>query len=192
MCPLYLSHRFYLDPTNYFLFFSYPSILSVPDSVTDSQLSLIAGHFSRHRFPCAVWRHPRTAAVLLRSGSIVPSNFFAKLRAAAGGSGDSTRRDLWDGALPLVGFYNQDVRRYLTAIVTATPPPRKKAGSSDEVDGLFTASSSSAAPSDDDRLSKSRSTDRVDVIEEETSTDEEDRGPLKLSFLQKSDVKPST
>ncbi|XP_031443028.1 myotubularin-related protein 13 isoform X2 [Clupea harengus] len=47
---------------------SYPGLLVVPQSVQDSSLQKVARCYRHNRLPVVTWRHPRTKAVLLRSG----------------------------------------------------------------------------------------------------------------------------
>uniref|UniRef100_A0A8C9T349 SET binding factor 2 n=1 Tax=Scleropages formosus TaxID=113540 RepID=A0A8C9T349_SCLFO len=47
---------------------SYPGLLVVPQSVQDSSLQKVARCYRHNRLPVLSWKHPRTKAVLLRSG----------------------------------------------------------------------------------------------------------------------------
>uniref|UniRef100_A0A671WRP9 SET binding factor 2 n=1 Tax=Sparus aurata TaxID=8175 RepID=A0A671WRP9_SPAAU len=47
---------------------SYPGLLVVPQSVQDSSLHKVARCYRHNRLPVVCWKHPRTKAVLLRSG----------------------------------------------------------------------------------------------------------------------------
>ncbi|XP_004543219.1 myotubularin-related protein 13 isoform X3 [Maylandia zebra] len=47
---------------------SYPGLLVVPQAVQDSGLHKVARCFRHNRLPVVCWKHPRTKAVLLRSG----------------------------------------------------------------------------------------------------------------------------
>uniref|UniRef100_A0A8C8GR78 SET binding factor 2 n=1 Tax=Oncorhynchus tshawytscha TaxID=74940 RepID=A0A8C8GR78_ONCTS len=47
---------------------SYPGVLVVPQSVQDSSLQKVARCYRHNRLPVVCWKHPRTKAVLLRSG----------------------------------------------------------------------------------------------------------------------------
>uniref|UniRef100_A0A4W5JRQ1 SET binding factor 2 n=1 Tax=Hucho hucho TaxID=62062 RepID=A0A4W5JRQ1_9TELE len=47
---------------------SYPGLLVVPQSVQDSSLQKVARCYRHNRLPVVCWKHPRTKAVLLRSG----------------------------------------------------------------------------------------------------------------------------
>ncbi|KAM9409168.1 LOW QUALITY PROTEIN: myotubularin-related protein 13 [Pholidichthys leucotaenia] len=47
---------------------SYPGLLVVPQAVQDSSLHKVARCFRHNRLPVVCWKHPRTKAVLLRSG----------------------------------------------------------------------------------------------------------------------------
>ncbi|KAM3876774.1 myotubularin-related protein 13 [Diretmus argenteus] len=47
---------------------SYPGLLVVPQAVQDSSLQKVARCYRHNRLPVVSWKHPRTKAVLLRSG----------------------------------------------------------------------------------------------------------------------------
>uniref|UniRef100_A0A8C6L9W3 SET binding factor 2 n=1 Tax=Nothobranchius furzeri TaxID=105023 RepID=A0A8C6L9W3_NOTFU len=47
---------------------SYPGLLVVPQGVQDSSLHKVARCYRHNRLPAVCWKHPRTKAVLLRSG----------------------------------------------------------------------------------------------------------------------------
>ncbi|KAM6943239.1 myotubularin-related protein 13 isoform 2-T2 [Xenentodon cancila] len=47
---------------------SYPGLLVVPQAVQDSSLHKVARCYRHNRLPVLCWKHPRTKAVLLRSG----------------------------------------------------------------------------------------------------------------------------
>ncbi|XP_056269616.1 myotubularin-related protein 13 [Pseudoliparis swirei] len=47
---------------------SYPGLLVVPQAVQDSSLHKVARCYRHNRLPAVCWKHPRTKAVLLRSG----------------------------------------------------------------------------------------------------------------------------
>uniref|UniRef100_A0A7N9AR81 SET binding factor 2 n=1 Tax=Mastacembelus armatus TaxID=205130 RepID=A0A7N9AR81_9TELE len=47
---------------------SYPGLLVVPQAVQDSSLHKVARCYRHNRLPVVCWKHPRTKAVLLRSG----------------------------------------------------------------------------------------------------------------------------
>ncbi|XP_017259819.1 myotubularin-related protein 13 isoform X2 [Kryptolebias marmoratus] len=47
---------------------SYPGLLVVPQGVQDSSLHKVARCYRHNRLPVVCWKHPRTKAVLLRSG----------------------------------------------------------------------------------------------------------------------------
>nr|XP_020461760.1 myotubularin-related protein 13 isoform X2 [Monopterus albus] len=47
---------------------SYPGLLVVPQAVQDSSLQKVARCYRHNRLPVVCWKHPRTKAVLLRSG----------------------------------------------------------------------------------------------------------------------------
>uniref|UniRef100_A0A8D3CWB3 SET binding factor 2 n=1 Tax=Scophthalmus maximus TaxID=52904 RepID=A0A8D3CWB3_SCOMX len=47
---------------------SYPGLLVVPQAVQDSSLHKVARCYRHNRLPVVCWKHPRTKAILLRSG----------------------------------------------------------------------------------------------------------------------------
>ncbi|XP_052456993.1 myotubularin-related protein 13 isoform X1 [Carassius gibelio] len=47
---------------------SYPGLLVVPQTVQDSSLDKVSRCYRQNRLPVVCWKHPRTKAVLLRSG----------------------------------------------------------------------------------------------------------------------------
>uniref|UniRef100_A0A8C6SU38 SET binding factor 2 n=1 Tax=Neogobius melanostomus TaxID=47308 RepID=A0A8C6SU38_9GOBI len=47
---------------------SYPGLLVIPQAVQDSSLHKVARCYRHNRLPVVCWKHPRTKAVLLRSG----------------------------------------------------------------------------------------------------------------------------
>ncbi|XP_034432530.1 myotubularin-related protein 13 isoform X3 [Hippoglossus hippoglossus] len=47
---------------------SYPGLLVVPQGVQDSSLHKVARCYRHNRLPAVCWKHPRTKAILLRSG----------------------------------------------------------------------------------------------------------------------------
>lgn len=48
---------------------SYPALLVVPQNVSDDSIRKLCRCYRHNRFPVITWRHPRTKALLLRSGS---------------------------------------------------------------------------------------------------------------------------
>lgn len=48
---------------------SYPGLVVLPYHISDSAVHKLARCYRHNRFPCIVWRHPRTRALLLRSSS---------------------------------------------------------------------------------------------------------------------------
>ncbi|OQV18473.1 Myotubularin-related protein 13 [Hypsibius exemplaris] len=48
---------------------SYPALIVVPNNISDDAVRSLARHFKETRLPAVVWKHPRTHAVLIRSGS---------------------------------------------------------------------------------------------------------------------------
>uniref|UniRef100_A0A3Q2P2E7 SET binding factor 2 n=1 Tax=Fundulus heteroclitus TaxID=8078 RepID=A0A3Q2P2E7_FUNHE len=48
---------------------SYPGLLVVPQAVQDSSLHKVARCYRHNRLPVVCWKHPRTRAVLMRSGA---------------------------------------------------------------------------------------------------------------------------
>lgn len=47
---------------------SYPGLLVVPHTVQDSSLHKVSRCYRHNRLPVVCWKHPRTKAILLRSG----------------------------------------------------------------------------------------------------------------------------
>ncbi|XP_061606332.1 myotubularin-related protein 13 isoform X3 [Phyllopteryx taeniolatus] len=62
--------RFRITAVNrlYSLCRSYPGLLVVPQAIQDSSLHKVARCYRHSRLPVVCWKHPRTKAVLLRSG----------------------------------------------------------------------------------------------------------------------------
>lgn len=60
LLPLFIVH--------FHLSISYPGLLVVPQAVQDSSLHKVARCYRHNRLPVVCWKHPRTKAVLLRSG----------------------------------------------------------------------------------------------------------------------------
>lgn len=52
------------------LYFSYPGLLIVPQSIPDSTIQRISRCYRQNRFPVVCWRNSRTKAVLLRSAGL--------------------------------------------------------------------------------------------------------------------------
>ena len=50
--------------------YSYPSVVVVPQSISDDSILRIAKNHRQGRFPVAVWRHKQNKATLLRAGGI--------------------------------------------------------------------------------------------------------------------------
>ena len=59
---------------------SYPSVVIVPQSISDDSIVRIAKNYRQGRFPVAVWRHQRNKATLLRAGSIERSTIGSIMR----------------------------------------------------------------------------------------------------------------
>lgn len=59
---------------------SYPSVVVVPQSISDDSILRIAKNHRQGRFPVAVWRHQRNKATLLRAGSIERSTIGSIMR----------------------------------------------------------------------------------------------------------------
>ena len=63
-----MDHMLFLVCVCVCVYCSYPGLLVVPQSVQDSSLQKVARCYRHNRLPVVTWRHPRTKAVLLRSG----------------------------------------------------------------------------------------------------------------------------
>lgn len=59
---------------------SYPSVVVVPQSISDDSILRIAKNHRQGRFPVAVWRHQRNKATLLRAGGIERSTIGSIMR----------------------------------------------------------------------------------------------------------------
>lgn len=59
---------------------SYPSVVVVPQSISDDSILRIAKNHRQARFPVAVWRHQRNKATLLRAGGIERSTIGSIMR----------------------------------------------------------------------------------------------------------------
>ena len=59
---------------------SYPSVVVVPQNISDDSILRIAKNHRQGRFPVAVWRHQRNKAVLLRAGGIERSTISSIMR----------------------------------------------------------------------------------------------------------------
>ncbi|XP_059373228.1 myotubularin-related protein 13-like isoform X4 [Carassius carassius] len=64
------GEQFRVTPVNrlYSLCRSYPGLLVVPQTVQDGSLHKVSRCYRHNRLPVVCWKHPRTKAVLLRSG----------------------------------------------------------------------------------------------------------------------------
>ena len=59
---------------------SYPSVVVVPQSISDDSILRIAKNHRQGRFPVAVWKHQRNKATLLRAGGIERSTIGSIMR----------------------------------------------------------------------------------------------------------------
>ena len=59
---------------------SYPSVVVVPQSISDDSILRIAKNHRQGRFPVAVWRHQRNKATLLRAGGMERSTIGSIMR----------------------------------------------------------------------------------------------------------------
>ena len=59
---------------------SYPSVVVVPQNISDDSILKIAKNHRQGRFPVAVWRHQRNKATLLRAGGIERSTIGSIMR----------------------------------------------------------------------------------------------------------------
>lgn len=60
--------------------YSYPSVVLVPQSISDDSILRIARNHRQGRFPVAVWRHQKNKATLLRAGGIERSTIGSIMR----------------------------------------------------------------------------------------------------------------
>lgn len=66
---LIFSSSHLLSPLSFLsVWLSYPGLLVVPQAVQDSSLHKVARCYRHNRLPVVCWKHPRTKAVLMRSG----------------------------------------------------------------------------------------------------------------------------
>ncbi|MFT7816707.1 myotubularin-related protein 13 isoform X1 [Arapaima gigas] len=100
---------------------SYPGLLVVPQSVQDSSLQKVARCYRHNRLPVVSWKHPRTKAVLLRSGGFhsksVVGLFKSQNTPSSAPASSETSSSL-------------EQEKYLQAIVNAVPGCSKTSGSS--------------------------------------------------------------
>ena len=101
----------------------------VPTKVTDNSLASLAGQFQHNRFPVVTWKHPKKAAILLRSSSFVPSTI-AKKKFTVGASKllpssvtqkPSLSSDKVIQNVAGVGVYNANVENYLYDVMLISP-----------------------------------------------------------------------
>jgi myotubularin-related protein 5/13 len=102
--------------TSYNVCSSYPSVLVVPDKVSDESLARIAQHFNSNRLPVVTWKHHKTKALLLRSSSfIVPATSRKKnLLSSKLLSDKSSEADS-------VGILSADIEGFVNTVVSACP-----------------------------------------------------------------------
>ncbi|XP_068760421.1 myotubularin-related protein 13-like [Montipora capricornis] len=99
---------------------SYPSVVVVPQSISDDSILRIAKNHRQGRFPVAVWRHQRNKTVLLRAGGIERSTIGSIMRQTKNvGGGHVTSNAISSSA-------SVEQEKYLAAVVAATPLSRNK------------------------------------------------------------------
>uniref|UniRef100_A0A668AK12 SET binding factor 2 n=1 Tax=Myripristis murdjan TaxID=586833 RepID=A0A668AK12_9TELE len=98
---------------------SYPGLLVVPQAVQDSSLHKVARCYRHNRLPVVCWKHPRTKAVLLRSGG-----FHGKSVVGLFKSHNETPASSSDSSSSL------EQEKYLQAILDSIPIYFKMNGSS--------------------------------------------------------------
>ncbi|KAI8512806.1 ARS-binding factor 1 [Branchiostoma belcheri] len=100
---------------------SYPALIVVPQSVSDESVRKVARCYRQSRLPVVTWRHPRTRAVLMRSGGFHGKGVMGVLKSAqksaqlvqapqSGGSSDTSS--------------SVEQEQYFSALVSATPASR--------------------------------------------------------------------
>ncbi|CAH1256560.1 SBF1 [Branchiostoma lanceolatum] len=100
---------------------SYPALIVVPQSVSDESVRKVARCYRQSRLPVVTWRHPRTRAVLMRSGGFHGKGVMGVLKSAqksaqlvqapqSGGSHDTSS--------------SVEQEQYFSALVSATPASR--------------------------------------------------------------------
>uniref|UniRef100_A0A668AAX8 SET binding factor 2 n=1 Tax=Myripristis murdjan TaxID=586833 RepID=A0A668AAX8_9TELE len=95
---------------------SYPGLLVVPQAVQDSSLHKVARCYRHNRLPVVCWKHPRTKAVLLRSGGFHGKSVVGLFKSQNPSSTDSSS--------------SLEQEKYLQAILDSIPIYFKMNGSS--------------------------------------------------------------
>ncbi|CAH2055654.1 unnamed protein product, partial [Iphiclides podalirius] len=93
---------------------SYPGVLAVPASVGDESLRRVARCYRQGRLPVLTWRHPRTHALLARSGASHHKGVMGMLK----GSSHQTPGTTQSGTEPTSSLEQE---RYLAALIACTP-----------------------------------------------------------------------
>ncbi|XP_020625172.1 myotubularin-related protein 13-like isoform X2 [Orbicella faveolata] len=99
---------------------SYPSVVVVPQSISDDSILRIAKNHRQGRFPVAVWRHQRNKATLLRAGSIERSTIGSIMRQHKTVGGTSVASHAISSSASV------EQEKYLAAVVAATPQGKNK------------------------------------------------------------------
>ncbi|XP_074605890.1 myotubularin-related protein 13-like [Acropora palmata] len=99
---------------------SYPSVVVVPQSISDDSILRIAKNHRQGRFPVAVWRHKQNKATLLRAGGIERGSIGSIMRQTKTVSGSH----LSSHAISSSASAEQE--KYFAAVVAATPLSKDK------------------------------------------------------------------
>ncbi|KAJ0172559.1 hypothetical protein K1T71_011698 [Dendrolimus kikuchii] len=95
---------------------SYPAVLPVPESIGDESLRRIARCYRQGRLPVITWRHPRTHALLARSGASHHKGVMGMLKSSHQTQGTTQSGTETTSSL--------EQERYLATLVACTPASR--------------------------------------------------------------------
>uniref|UniRef100_A0A8D3DJ49 SET binding factor 2 n=1 Tax=Scophthalmus maximus TaxID=52904 RepID=A0A8D3DJ49_SCOMX len=93
---------------------SYPGLLVVPQAVQDSSLHKVARCYRHNRLPVVCWKHPRTKAILLRSGGFHGKSVVGLFKSQNPSSAGVHMRSSMD-------FLSLEQEKYLQAILNSIP-----------------------------------------------------------------------
>ncbi|KAF7703380.1 myotubularin-related protein 13 isoform X1 [Silurus meridionalis] len=118
------GEQFRVTPINrlYSLCRSYPGLLVVPQSVQDGSLQKVARCYRHSRLPVMSWKHPRTKAVLMRSGGFHGKSVVGLFKS----QNPSTTAPVSSSELSS----SLEQEKYLQAILSSIPVHFKSNGSS--------------------------------------------------------------
>ncbi|KAL0962853.1 hypothetical protein UPYG_G00346360 [Umbra pygmaea] len=103
---------------------SYPGLLIVPQSITDSTIQRISRCYRQNRFPVVCWRNSRTKAVLLRSAGLHAKGvvgFFKSPNAPSAGTTHKKSPSQADST-------SLEQEKYLQAIISSMPSYSEASG----------------------------------------------------------------